>query len=176
MANLIALKFQVGLHTVDTKDHKAGHAKYPDFNQVSLANRNGMDWCNFIDSRGIGMQADKTSGHRELSFDSPLGEQTCVIAVPQAFATEALALFPDTLAQLTPAEFETFYNDKAHKHEPIETVDTDVLNAIKLKEDLGLAVPEKTNAIDPKNDAPGIVENKRKTWAKNKLLAGHEIV
>ncbi len=176
MANLIALKFQVGLHTVDTKDHKAGHAKYPDFNQVSLANRNGMDWCKFIDSIGVGMQADKTSGHKELSIESPLGEQTCVIAVPQAFATEALALFPEVVSQLTPVDFETFYNDKAHKHEPEEKLDMNVLNAIKAKEDLGLAVPEKAAAIDPKNDAPGIVENKSKTWARNKLVAGHEIV
>lgn len=178
MANLVALKFQAGLHTEDNKAKgwQIGHAKYPDFNQVSLANRGNMDWCTYIDTVGIGMQYDKTCGHREYRIDSPVGEQCCVIAAPQAFATEALALFPGELTQLTPAEFEDFYDNKAHAHEPVEKVDQLVLDAIAVKESLAIPVPEKADAIDPKTETPGIRENKNKTWAKRKLVGGHAVI
>ncbi len=178
MADLIALKFQSGIRTSNDlgKGHKKGHAEYPDFNQLSSTVRKGMDWCEYIDAYGIGMQYDKTCGHKEHTVESPRGEQGCVIAVEQDFATEALALFPSRLTQLTPLEFETFYNGKAHAHEPTEHVDQDVIDAIEAKERLGLAVPEKIEAIDSKTDARGIRDNKNKTWAKKKLTNGHAVI
>ncbi|MCP3966533.1 MAG: hypothetical protein GY718_09300 [Lentisphaerae bacterium] len=175
MANLIAIKFQAGLHTEDTKNHKAGHAKYPDFNKVSLANRNGMDWCKFIDAYGIGMQYDKGCGHKNHSLDSPVGEQCCVIAVPEAFATEALRVLPG-LVKLTPEQFEDFYDNKAHAHEDDEHVDKDVLETIATKETLNLPVPEKVSALDPRSKAKGIRENVNKTWRKRKAATGFKVV
>lgn len=174
--DLVALKFSSGIHEVDGKDTKAGHASYPDFNQVSSATRKGMDWCRYIDTYGIGMQYDKTCGHKNESADSPYGHQCCVIAVPQDFATEALTLFPGELKQLTPAEFEAFYNDKAHAHEPAEHIDIDVLDAIAQKEKLGLAVPEKAAAIDVTKETRGIRKNHEKLWADKKVKAGVNIV
>lgn len=175
--SLVALRFNAGLHTSDdnAKGHKIGHAKYPDFNQVNLATRKGMDWSHYIDSFGIGMQYDKGCGHKE-DGDTPYGEQCCVIAVPQDFATEALSLFPGELTQLTPAEFETFYNKKAHAHENTEHVDRDVLDAIKAKEDIGLSVPEKANATNPNHLNRGIRKNYNKIWTDFKVKAGVEIV
>jgi hypothetical protein len=175
--NLVALRFNAGLHTVENKEKgwQKGHARYPDFNQVSPANRMDMDWCIYIDKYGIGMQYDKACGHKEVG-DTPYGEQCCVIAVPQDFATEALSLFPDDLTQLTPAEFETFYNDKAHAHESPELVDKDVLEAISQKEKLSLPVPEKADALNPDNPARGIRKNQNKVFADFKKKVAVEIV
>ncbi len=175
--DLVALKFNAGLHDKENKvkGWKTGHAKYPDFNQISEANRGGMDWCEFIDAYGIGMQYDKACGHKEVG-DTPVGQQCCVVAVPQAFATEALGLFPGELTQLTPVEFEAFYNDKAHAHEPVDLIDNDVLEAIKAKEDLALAVPEKANAIDRLHLDRGIRKNINKVWADFKTRVGVNVV
>ncbi len=175
--NLVALRFNAGLHDKEdkVKGHKIGHAKYPDFNKVSLGTRKNMDWCTYIDAFGIGMQYDKACGHKEEG-DTPYGEQCCVIAVPQDFATEALVVLPGELTQLTPVEFEAFYNDKAHAHESAEHVDKDVLDAIKVKEDLGLAVPEKVDAVDSTKDTPGIRKNHNKVFADFKKKSGVEIV
>ena len=178
MANLVALKFESGIRTVDDlkKGHKKGQAEYPDLNQVSDVARKGLDWSAYLDVYGIGMQYDKTCGHKEHTVESPIGKQCCVIAVEQDFASEALALFPDRFIQLTPAEFESFYNTKAHAHEPDEHVDKDAIEAIEAKERLGLAVPEKIDAINPKSTTRGIRENKEKTWARKKACCGHEII
>ncbi len=175
--DLVALRFNAGLHTEDNvaKGWKVGHAKYPDFNQIGLATRKGMDGSQYIDAFGIGMQYDKACGHKEEG-DTPFGQQCCVIAVPQDFATEALALFPGELTQLLPAEFESFYNDKAHAHESAEHIDKDVLDAIKAKEDIGLTVPEKTNALNPNHPNRGIRKNYNKAWVDFKVKAGVNIV
>jgi hypothetical protein len=178
MSDLIALKFDSGIRTSDdkSKGHKKGHAEYPDFNQLSSAVRKGMDWCEYIDAYGIGMHYDKACGHKEHTVESPRGFQCCVIAVEQDFATEALSLFPSRLTQLTLAEFEDFYDNKAHAHEPDENIDKDILDAIESKERLNLAVPEKAKAIDVTDDARGIRLNKNKTWARKKESCGHNVI
>lgn len=173
--DLVALRFHAGIHTVDKGSNKIGHAKYPDFNRVSSASRNGMDWCSYIDAFGIGMQYDKACGHREEG-DSPFGQQLCVIAVPADFANEALSLFPTELTELTPAELEAFYNDKAHAHESAEHVDKDVLDAITQKEALGLAVPEKADAIDASTESRGIRKNHDKLWVDKKAKSGVNVL
>jgi hypothetical protein len=169
--DLVALKFHAGIHTVDKGGNKIGHAKYPEFNKVSNVARKGMDWCSYIDAFGIGMQYDKDCGHKEEG-DTPFGQQCCVIAVEAAFADEALALFPADITELTSAEFEAFYNDKAHAHEAAEHVDTDVLDAITQKEALGLAVPEKADAIDVTTETRGIRKNHNKLWVDKKVKSG----
>lgn len=176
--DLVALRFHAGLHDTDNKakGHKVGHAKYPDFNQVSLANRKGMDWCSYIDAFGIGMQYDKACGHKEEEVGSPFGSQCCVVAVEEAFADEALALFPTELTVLTPTEFEDFYDNKAHAHESAEHVDKDVLDAIAQKEGLGLPVPEKVDAIDIKTEARGVRKNHDRLWADKQVKSGVRIV
>ncbi len=174
--DLVGLKFNAGIHKAQNKGkgHEIGHAEYPDFNLVDESIRQGMDWCHYIDTYGIGMQYDKGCGHKEEG-DTPFGQQCCVVAVPNDFAVAALALFPG-LTEMTPAEFEAFYNDKAHAHETADHTDQDVLDAIKTKEDLALAVPEKTNAIDRNHPDRGIRKNHGKVFADFKVKAGVNIV
>lgn len=176
--NLVALKFQAGLHTEDNKAKgwQKGNAKYPDFNQVDSANRMNMDWCKYIDAMGIGMQYDKPSGHKEVSVDSPIGEQCCVVAAPEPFCLDALAKLPG-LTRLTEAEFIDFYETKAHAHEPDEYTDIDTLNAIKAKEDAGMNVAkEKAKALNPNDKANGIRKNGNKKWADKKKQFGVEVI
>jgi hypothetical protein len=175
--NLVAIRFQAGLHTVDVKSKgwATGNAKYPDFNQVSLANRSGMDWSKYIDAFGIGMQYDKDCGHKESAPHSPHGEQCCVLAAPEAFVLEAMSKLQG-LVRLTEAEFINFYDNKAHAHEDDDYVDTDVLAGIKAKEDAGLAVPEKEAAFNRNNKAMGIRKNENKRWADFKKKSGVEVV
>jgi hypothetical protein len=169
--DLVALKFNAGIHTVDTANHKMGHAKYPDFNKVPSAIRKGMDWCSYIDTFGIGMQYDKCCGHKEAG-ETPFGEQSCVIAVPADFADAAMVALPGELTELTVKEFETFYDTKAHAHESLETIDKEVIDAIAQKESLGLPVPEKADAVDVKSNARGIRKNHNKFWVDKKVKAG----
>jgi len=173
--DLVALRFHAGIHTVEKGNHKIGHAKYPDFNKVESAIRKGMDWCNYIDTFGIGMQYDKDCGHKEEG-DTPFGQQCCVVAVPEDFADAAMIALPGELTELTVAEFEAFYDTKAHAHEPAENVDKDVMDAIAQKEAVGLAVPEKADAIDVKTETRGIRKNHNKLWADKKVKAGVNIL
>lgn len=178
MRNLVALRFQAGLHTERNKEKgwEIGHAKYPDFNQIDIDVRRGMDWCCYIDTFGIGMQYDKGCGHKEESLDSPFGEQCCVVAVLPDFADAALVLFPDDLTELTSVEFEDFYNNKAHAHESTEHVDGDVLDAIEQKEKLGLSVPEKTDAMDVNSEVRGIRKNHNKIWTDKKIKVNADVI
>jgi hypothetical protein len=173
--DLVALKFNVGLHTKNDGGHKVGHAKYPDFNKVPSAVRNGMDWCAYIDAFGIGMQYDKGCGHKEEG-DTPFGVQRCVVAVPEDFADAAMIALPGELTELTIPEFEAFYDTKAHAHEMAELVDKDVMDAIAQKEAVGLAVPEKADAIDVKTETRGIRKNHNKLWVDKKVRAGVNVL
>jgi hypothetical protein len=182
IGELVGLKFQVGIH--DTEDAnrgvKVGHAKYPNFNLVSQEARKGMDWSKYIDVHGIGMQYDKTSGHQDHTNESPFGEQTCVIAVPEDFANEALSMF-SFIVELTEQELEDFYNDKAHAHEDDEHLDADVLTGLKVKKELMEGQGLNTAAMDAKirkaldpNDQNerGVRKNKNKSWSDFKANKG----
>ncbi len=173
--NLVPLQIEVGI------EDETGHAKYPNFNLVSSVARKGMDWSKYLDAYGGGMHYDKTSGHKEESVDSPYGNQICCMCVLQDFATEALALFPDTVKAITPLEFEAFYDDKAHAHEPDENIDTEVLNGLNAQRTLKVALTQDTTALDVKiakaldptnKEEAGVKKNLRKKWLDVKAVSG----
>jgi hypothetical protein len=173
--NLVPLKLNVGIDPI------TGYALYPNFNLVSDSTRKGMDWSKYLDVHGGGMHYDKTSGHKEDSVESPFGQQICCMCVPQDFATEALSLFPDKVSAITPAEFETFHDVKAHAHEPDEKIDSEVLNGLNIQRSLKIAVSQDTAAIDIKISKaldpddltePGVSKNTRKNWATAKKEQG----
>lgn len=165
---LVALRIDVGLNGT------TGHAEYPNFNKVSTATRKGMDWSKYLDVHGSGMHYDKTCGHQDETAESPHGHQCCHICVPADFAAEALILFPKTVHECTDAEFEAFYNNKAHAHEPDEVVNTDALNGLAVQRSLMVAVGQDVTALDariakaldPADDSEaGVKVNKNRTWA-----------
>ncbi len=175
--NLVPLKLIVGLDPV------TGFADYPNFNLISSETRKGMDWSKFLDVHGGGMHYDKTCGHKSEDVDSPFGTQICCICVPQNFATEALNLFPDTVKELTPVEFETFYDTKAHAHEPDETIDDQALNGLNAQRTLKVAVGQDVTALDarivkaldPLDLTEAGVKKNDKLWTAVKAKQGIEI-
>ena len=156
---LVGLKVKIGLKP-------NGHAKYPNFNVLGTVSSSTMDWSRYIDVFGLGWHYDKTSGHKEETVDSPHGQQYGVLIVPEAFADEAELEFSDTCEIIEDAELETFYEEKAHAHEPDEDIDEHILAAIKAKQDVGVALtPQQIKALDPEDDTPGIKKNKNKIFA-----------
>lgn len=170
MRDLIAIKIKVGLH------QDSGNARYPNFNLITTTVRKNMDWAHYIDRYGIGMQYDKTSGHKDDSVDSPYGQQWVCTCVPEDFAKEAANRFPNEVSIITEVEFETFYNKKAHAHEQVDNADLQVLQTIKVKKDLGLATPEKTDAFNPDHPALGIRKNHNKTLSLFKAKIGFRVI
>lgn len=177
MADLVPLKMKIGLK-------ENGHAKHPAFNSIPDAARGNMDWSHYVDRYGSRMHYDKQCGHDDDDVGSPRGVQFAVMGVPQAFATEALKLFgptgtaePGIVEEIAEADFEAFYNDRAHAHEDSERVDTAVLQAIKAKQDLSLALTkEQQDALDPAKPQPGLRPNTNKTWAGFKAKRGLTVV
>jgi hypothetical protein len=173
--NLVALKVIVKL------DPTNGQALYPNFNLISSSTRKGMDWSKYIDVHGSGWHYDKTSGHREETVDSPQGEQIACLCVPQDFATEALSSFPSVVTEMTETEFEDFHDNKAHAHEPAESISTDILNGLSAQRNLMVATGKDVTALDAKigkaldpldKSEPGVVENKKKMWVDAKATQG----
>lgn len=167
---LAAIKVKIGLTP-------EGSAKYPTFNDMSVLK--GMDWAHYVDRDGLGWQYDKTSGHKEETVDSPRGQQWGVLVVPEAFALEAVAMFPGECTRLTEAELQDFYDNKAHAHEPDNKVDQRIIDDLKNTLDLmeRVAAPQEQiatikakirKAIDPMDLEPGIKKNDSKRWADKK--------
>jgi len=165
MAELAFMKVKIG-----TK--KNGHANYPNFNALQCVIDSGMDWAYYIDVKGLGWCYD-SCGHKESEVDSPIGIQWGCLCVPQEFVDQAAATFSDECEELIESEYEEFHQDKAYVKQPSQILNNDILNGIKLKQDLGLPLTQQqTDALDPDNDEPGITENKDKVWKNVKAKKG----
>ncbi len=173
---LTALKIKIELNT-------DGSAKYPNFNSLAVVSASGIDWSKYIDTQGLGWHYDKTSGHKEDSVDSPLGQQWGVLIVPEAFTLQAIAAFPTICSRLTEAELTTFHDDKAHAHESDNHRNMGLLDGLhktlSLMESSGSSAGDITtikaqikNAVDPTHIEPGVKKNNNKTWVDRKAVVG----
>ncbi len=151
----------------------AGNHDYPAFNQLPAVKRAGMDWAKYIDVYGGGWHYDHVSGHKDDAPESPHGFHFGVMCVPEDFADEAVAAFPESVIRLTEVEMADFYDTRSHIHDPEESNSANILQAIYAKRQLGLAEsPTDIKALDPDDPTPGIVKNKNKTWAGHKIERG----
>ena len=168
---LVAIKVRIGLKP-------NGHAEYPNFNELGSVRKENMDWAIYVDQFGIGWQYDKTSGHKEHSEDSPAGMQWGMLLVPTDFAREAVEMFPDKVQITGEVEFEDFYDNKAHGHEPDEIVDERVLEGIRAKKEVGIGLsPMQVRALDVEDDeVAGIKRNRTKKWGEAKGRFGVKVV
>jgi hypothetical protein len=148
-----------------------GQAKYPNFNILSSVMNSDMDWSRYVDAYGLGWHYDKTCGHKEDSVDSPIGTQIGILVVPEEFANEAVAEFPDDCSIIKETELEDFYNNKAHIYEPDEIFNMNVLEGIQMKKSLDIPLTaQQLDAINPDKDTPGICKNKNRYWADYKIV------
>jgi hypothetical protein len=171
MEEMAVLKLKVGL----TSTGKYG---YPDFNSLQViqtlptdGNGQRMNWNVYVDVYGLGMMYDKTSSMTDASVDSPRGTYLAMIVAPKLFVDQAVAAFPAVCTKLSEADAKIFYESKITPFEDSETINMNILGAIKAKSDLSLSLTaEQTDALDPTKDQPGIVLNKRKFWDDLKVL------
>jgi hypothetical protein len=170
MAKLFTpIKVKIGLRA-------DGNADYPDFNILNAVKEQNMDWSYYVDKFGLGWIYDKLIGHQEEAPDSPLGQQLGVLIVEKEFANEAILSFPVKCSKLTEVELEDFYDNRHAIEFQDEDVDREVLDVIKVKQDLGQPLtPQQIKALDPDDDTIGIRKNKKKTWVDFKALKGIEI-
>ena len=148
---------------------------YPDFNLIAPSiRRGGMDWSIYFDFYGIGWHYDHLSGIGESDAYNPDPDIwfgcTCV---PEDFAIAAATLFPNDVEIIDEATFETFYNERAHIHEPAQFHDAEILEGIKARRDLGITdTPEILKALDPNDPTSGIRNNPVRFWEGCKLKTG----
>jgi hypothetical protein len=162
---LVGLKVKIGLK-------KNGNADYPNFGTLLAVINSGMNWAKYVDIEGLGWHYD-CCGHKEEGADSPLGQQWGLLIIPEAFANQAVAAFPTVCTKLTEAELEDFYDNHAHVDDPDEDISSPILQNIKAKNDLGIALTaQQLKAIDPNDSTPGIRINRQKKWADYKQVVG----
>jgi len=163
MRELTAIKIKIGIK-------QNGQAKYPNFNQLQCVKDSGLDWSKYIDIYGLGWFYDKVSGHQDDTPDSPHGMQFGCLTVPEDFAEQAVAMFPE-VEEIDEVDFEIFHNTKATAHLPDEEINKDVLDSIKAKQDLGLDLTiDQTKALDPEDNTQGIRKNNMKKWSDRKVV------
>lgn len=159
------------LLTLGTK--KGARMEYPDLNTACASVLNGQDWAIWADQFG-GPHYDHESKMMEARNGVEHGKQYVMYLVTEEFATLAVDAFPDLVERLDEAEATAFYDERAHKQDPEEKLNENVLAAMRAK--LGvegdltkidkrtLSIGDK-NALDPEHPAPGIVRNRRKHFS-----------
>ena len=140
-----------------------GGIKWPDWNSLAPSTFNNKKPSVFIDQEGMGWHYNKIAN---LGTGADFGE--AVTAVPAA-AAGAMATLPDCELVSDEATFEDFYDTKAHAHEPATLEDTDVLQAIAAKRQIGFKETASDRAaLDPDNPRSGVRRNQTKTWQRFK--------
>jgi len=148
-----------------------GKCVYPAFNQLDVVKQSGMDWSQYVDVLGSGWLYDNKCGHAEVDTESPRGIWWGMLLIPEAFAVEAVAAFPNEVTRLTKTKCKAFYDTRHAVKLPTEEIDSTILQGIKLKQDLGLTLTaEQQKALDPNDDTPGIRKNRKKKWVDYKQL------
>jgi len=172
MTHLTAVKVKIG-------QRPNGHAEYPNFNSLACVKAANQDWSQYIDTKGEGWQYDQISGHTDEDFDSPRGQQWGLLLIPEVFANESVAKFPDLCERLDEAATEIFYDTRAHARDDDHMDDQRIL-ALKarldLEKELGIDTGECLDcikrALDKNDPAQGLRKNHRKRWSDFKARHG----
>ena len=162
--NLVPIK-------VILKKRDNGQVAWPNFNEIDSEIRRGQPWSHFIDNHGIGWHYDKVEN---LGTGAESG--CAATLIPKEFADAAVGLFPELVSIVGEAEFELFYDERVTVDQPIEFLDTEMLQGIAARvqlEENGIA-PAPSNEItaarakclDPKEqNHRGIRKNMKKKWS-----------
>ena len=176
----VAIKVKIGLRP-------NGHADHPDWHRLPLAaSGSGKVEKEALvsDNQIVKWRYDKLYGHTDEGPDSPVGMQWGLMVVTRQFADEAKIVFPDLITEMTEAEAEDFWDNRAHAHVPEDGTDNDVLVGLKARRDLMTDLRQNTNnldvtiakALDPSDPELGVRQTKDKTWAGAKTKLGFDLV
>ncbi len=130
---------------------------------------------------------DKTSEATEDGgAESPVGTRLCMKLVDSEFAQQALAAFPQRVTTMTETEAESFWNNKAFAHIPSEKIDKDLIQTYKnlmvlYKElnntaEIAKLKAKLTKALNPDDEEPGVIKDKRKVFSDMKAREGITII
>jgi hypothetical protein len=167
---LIPIKVRIGLK----KDGGKILHSHPDFNSLSEALRDNLDWSYYVDKFG-GWHYDKVAGHsdHEPDNDSPRGEWIGMLLVPENFAQAAVDKFSNQCSFLSEQECERFYEDRCTVEQPEIHDDTETLQAISAKRTAGIPEDDQDeNAMNPDHPMRGRRKNKIKKFAGYKKQRG----
>lgn len=154
-----------------------GQHAYPPFNKLGKQLLDNQNWSTYIDRFG-GWHYDKECGHADHDPENgtPSGQWCGMLLVPVAFAEAAAEKWPEQCVILTEEDAEAFYNNRAHAHEDEIHDDTEALQALAAKKQLGVIdEAEVKAALDPDHPARGRRRNKTKSWRGYKKQRGVEL-
>lgn len=161
--HLVALRIQIEL--------QGSTWTYPDFDKITPAYRGNVRWQEFIDRYG-GWYYDQCCDFMETDAENPdEGIKIGCFLVPKDFAIEAVEMFGDSVSILDEATFEKFHDDRAQIHQPVEKIDSDVVNGLRAKYgQIGMLDPsvmtqEEQEMLNPEHPRLGIVKNKKRKFA-----------
>lgn len=175
MSPLVAIKVRIGLRP-------NGHADHPNWALLPFISNDDEAKAHMP----FGWVYDKKSGHQEEDAESPYGVQFGCLLVTRIFADAAKAQFPSLITELTEAEFETFWDERAMAHLPDDKLDHDELESLKaelaLRKEMGhsAAAVERVRtkiqiALDRNDPALGVRKYHMKKWADAKIRLGATI-
>ena len=152
---------------------------YPNFDKISAAIRGNVRWNEYIDQFG-GWLYDNCCDFNETDDLSPNeGEKIGVFCVPEAFAKEAVELFPESVSVIDETALEHFYDNRAMIHVPAEKIVPEVIDGLRAKYgqptgplDTTVMTPEEQEMLNPESPRPGIVRNKKRKFADAKKTRG----
>lgn len=168
----VPIKVKIGLRP-------NGHADHPDWTILPLVAGGATkeDRENLVRAHQIERwKYDNTSGHEDDTADSPKGMQWGMMIVTKEFAEQAMAQWPTLVFEMTEAEAEDFWNNRAMAGVPRFKYDTDQLIGMKAERDLRIALAQDTKeldqriavALDPATKVPGVRERRETVWSQHK--------
>ena len=127
----------------------------------------GLPIAQVIDRDGIGMHYEVVN-----QIGNGATEMYALTSLPDDIA-EAFALACPEVTILTDLEAKAFWENNITVNDNVEILDTEVLQAIKLKQDLKIALnQDDLDALDSTKKKPGIRKNPTKLWNDYKALRG----
>ena len=158
--DLVPIKVAIGLKS---EKGKRLHA-FPPFNELPVELRDNMDWSHFVDQYG-GWHYD-FCGHDEEDDECPRGMWQGMLLVPESFANESVARWPEQCSILNAEQAERYYEERVTVKEPEIVEDLEALQIIAAKRGAGLPeTQEDRDALDPDKPNRGRTRNKRKKFA-----------
>lgn len=151
-----------------------GGADWPDLNVVDASLRDNQPWSKYVDAAGIGWLYDKVE-----NLGTGADHGTVCTLVPKPFAEAAAAAYPELISIIDEAAFEDFYDNRSALEQPIEYLDTEVLQGIAARVALEQAeiapgpsqeiLDARDKCLDPSQQTyRGIRKNLRKRWVDAK--------
>lgn len=176
MRELVAMRVKILRGEVRRGGRTRVENLYPPFDEIPPERRTPpgssvpMSWSLFFDAVGIGWAYDLVSGFGYSDDEEPdPGVLWGLVMVPEEFALEAEARWPDRIVILSPQEAESWYDRRVGSKTPPEILEAGVLSGLHASLQLAMELnnPQAeadvramaAKALDPDDETPGRQRN-----------------